>query len=141
MASNVAEALNAVRSQSFDVIVSDIGLPDGTGYDIMSEAKRTGQMIGVALTGYGMPKMCAAARKQASISISPNQSMSPSCARCCVNLARNEVGIGGEITDDCLTNRTRGGPEKHCHHSLGTSEDSVLTSRVSRDTRRSLAPR
>jgi CheY-like chemotaxis protein len=56
IAGTVEEALSVFRAQKFDAILSDIGLPDGTGYDIMSEAKRTrdGEIKGVALTGYGM---------------------------------------------------------------------------------------
>jgi len=38
----------------FDAIISDIGLPDGTGYDLISEAKRSKNIKAVALTGYGM---------------------------------------------------------------------------------------
>src|SRR4051812_1079865 len=55
-ATTVEEALSAFRSQKFDAILSDIGLPDGTGYDVMSEAKRErdGEIKGIALTGYGM---------------------------------------------------------------------------------------
>ena len=54
IAGSVEEALTAFRTQQFDAILSDIGLPDGTGYDVMSEAKRTREVKGVALTGYGM---------------------------------------------------------------------------------------
>jgi CheY-like chemotaxis protein len=54
IASTFEEALNAFRAQRFDAILSDIGLPDGTGYDLISEAKRTQDIKGVALTGYGM---------------------------------------------------------------------------------------
>ena len=54
MAGSVAEALSIIRAHPFDAILSDIGLPDGTGYDIISEAKRTQNVRGVALTGYGM---------------------------------------------------------------------------------------
>ena len=54
MAASVEEALAAFRSQPFDAILSDIGLPDGTGYEVMSQAKRTQDVRGVALTGFGM---------------------------------------------------------------------------------------
>ncbi len=55
LSASVEEALGAFRSQPFDAILSDIGLPDGTGYQIMSEAKQSGNQIrGVALTGFGM---------------------------------------------------------------------------------------
>jgi PAS domain S-box-containing protein len=50
----VEEALQAFRTQPFDAILSDIGLPDGTGYDVISEAKRSSDVWGVALTGFGM---------------------------------------------------------------------------------------
>jgi len=54
IASTLEEALNTIKSERFDAILSDIGLPDGTGYDLISEAKRTQQVKAVALTGYGM---------------------------------------------------------------------------------------
>ena len=54
VASSVGDALNLFRGDEFDVVLSDIGLPDGTGYDVITEAKRTRQVKGVALTGFGM---------------------------------------------------------------------------------------
>jgi CheY-like chemotaxis protein len=54
VAGSVKEALDIFSSQSIDAILSDIGLPDGNGYDIISEAKRIRAVKGVALTGYGM---------------------------------------------------------------------------------------
>jgi len=53
-ASTVEKAMNTFRSHPFDAIVSDIGLPDGTGYDVIAAAKRIGEIKSVALTGYGM---------------------------------------------------------------------------------------
>jgi PAS domain S-box-containing protein len=53
-AATLEEALKAFRSQPIDAILSDIGLPDGTGYDLISEAKRSQSIKAVALTGYGM---------------------------------------------------------------------------------------
>jgi signal transduction histidine kinase len=46
-------ALDTLRSRAFDVVLSDIGLPDGSGYDVISEAKRSRHVAGIALTGYG----------------------------------------------------------------------------------------
>jgi len=54
MAGTVAEAVKLIRSQPFDAVLSDIGLPDGAGYDVITEAKRLQDLKGVALTGYGM---------------------------------------------------------------------------------------
>jgi PAS domain S-box-containing protein len=54
-AGDVASALALVRSVQFDVLISDIGLPDGTGVDVMREAKRLQPQIrGIALSGFGM---------------------------------------------------------------------------------------
>ena len=39
-----------------DVIVSDIALPDGTGYALVSEARRRGKrVLAIALSGYAYP--------------------------------------------------------------------------------------
>ena len=45
-------ALEFVQAKQFDVVLCDIGLPDGSGYDIISEAKRKQSVKGVALTGF-----------------------------------------------------------------------------------------
>ncbi|HEY4302724.1 MAG TPA: response regulator [Candidatus Didemnitutus sp.] len=50
----VAEALGAASRESFDLLISDIGLPDGTGYELMTQLHGRHGLIGIALTGYGM---------------------------------------------------------------------------------------
>jgi CheY-like chemotaxis protein len=50
----VAEARAAVRRQKFDLLISDIGLPDGNGYELMTELRSEYGLPGIALTGYGM---------------------------------------------------------------------------------------
>jgi PAS domain S-box-containing protein len=52
----VASALQAARQRHFDLVVSDIGLPDGTGLDLITALRgiETGAHVpAVALTGYG----------------------------------------------------------------------------------------
>jgi CheY-like chemotaxis protein len=44
-------ALDIVDSKEFDVVLSDIGLPDGSGYEVISQAKRKQSVRGIALTG------------------------------------------------------------------------------------------
>jgi PAS domain S-box-containing protein len=52
---NAAQALQIVKAGNLDVIVSDIGLPDSTGYDLMRQVRQIApQMIGIAMSGYGM---------------------------------------------------------------------------------------
>ncbi len=58
-AESVAEALKTMREFEFDVLVSDIGLPDGRGLDLMPpflEAAGGRPVAGIALSGYGMPE-------------------------------------------------------------------------------------
>jgi len=49
-----AAALALAASQEFDLLVSDLGLPDGSGHDLMAEIKAKYQLKGIALSGYGM---------------------------------------------------------------------------------------
>jgi PAS domain S-box-containing protein len=53
VADSQRSAFEILRSRPFDVVLSDIGLPDGSGYDVISEAKRGRHVTGIALTGYG----------------------------------------------------------------------------------------
>lgn len=50
-ASSVLSALDAASRGSFDLLVSDVGLSDGTGLELM---ERLRPLPGIALTGYGM---------------------------------------------------------------------------------------
>lgn len=55
-AENLQRGLDKLKDQPFDVILSDIGLPDGTGYALVSEARRRGdKMLAIALSGFGFP--------------------------------------------------------------------------------------
>ena len=54
-AGDVANALRTARAESFDVVVSDIGLPDGTGMDLMRQLLvEQPRLRGIALSGHGM---------------------------------------------------------------------------------------
>jgi CheY-like chemotaxis protein len=53
-AASLADARALTAHRQFDVLISDIGLPDGTGFDLMKEMRQQGDIRGIALTGYGM---------------------------------------------------------------------------------------
>lgn len=54
-AGSVAEALVHAQDRTFDFLVSDVGLPDGDGYQLMAEVRKAQPAIrGIALSGYGM---------------------------------------------------------------------------------------
>jgi CheY-like chemotaxis protein len=50
---SVREAIEAADRQDFDLLVSDIGLPDGTGLDVMKHVAAHYPLRGIALSGYG----------------------------------------------------------------------------------------
>jgi signal transduction histidine kinase/ActR/RegA family two-component response regulator len=54
VAHSADQALEKARSQEFDLVISDIGLPDRSGYELMRELQTTGSVRGIALSGYGM---------------------------------------------------------------------------------------
>ena len=54
IASDVTTALNLAEQQTFDLLLSDMGLPDGTGLDLMRALRSKGiKWPGIALSGYG----------------------------------------------------------------------------------------
>ncbi len=53
-AGTVADAWESFQAGDFDLIVSDIGLPDGTGLDLMRRVGAVGKVPAIALTGFGM---------------------------------------------------------------------------------------
>ena len=53
-AHSVQTALEAAAQERFDVLISDIGLPDGSGIDLMAKLKDDHPIFGIALTGFGM---------------------------------------------------------------------------------------
>lgn len=53
-ARTVAEARAAAGREHFDAVISDLGLPDGTGVELMAHLRDRYGMRGIALSGYGM---------------------------------------------------------------------------------------
>ena len=53
-AHSVQSALDLAANEQFDVLVSDIGLPDGSGIELMKAINSKNPIFGIALTGFGM---------------------------------------------------------------------------------------
>ena len=53
-ASTVAEALEAVAAEEFDLLFSDIGLPDGSGVQIIAALRQKSDVPAIAMSGFGM---------------------------------------------------------------------------------------
>ena len=54
IATNVSEAFKALDEAKFDLLLSDIGLPDGSGFDVVTRLRKTSKIPAVAMSGYGM---------------------------------------------------------------------------------------
>ena len=54
-AGDIATAVAAAKATLFDVVISDVGLPDGTGFELISLLQGIQPALkGIALSGYGM---------------------------------------------------------------------------------------
>jgi signal transduction histidine kinase len=53
-ADSVRTAVEAARQHPFDLLISDIGLPDGTGLELIQQIRQIQPIDGIALSGYGM---------------------------------------------------------------------------------------
>jgi signal transduction histidine kinase/ActR/RegA family two-component response regulator len=54
VASDVASAKRFADAQRFDIVVSDLGLPDGTGLDVLKYVRARHGLPAIAVSGYGM---------------------------------------------------------------------------------------
>jgi CheY-like chemotaxis protein len=52
-ADSAQRALNLLDTDRFDALISDIGLPDSSGYELVRDAKQRQPLKGIALSGFG----------------------------------------------------------------------------------------
>ena len=52
-ADNVEGAMDILGLNNIDVVLCDIGLPDGSGYEVAAQARTKGHIKAIALTGFG----------------------------------------------------------------------------------------
>ena len=53
VATDLSSALEIAQAERFDLLISDVGLPDGTGAELMAQL-RGGGIRGIAISGFGM---------------------------------------------------------------------------------------
>ena len=53
-AATIDGALAAAKVNTFDLVISDLGLPDGSGTELMEKLRASYGLRGIALSGYGM---------------------------------------------------------------------------------------
>lgn len=61
---NVASALAAAGEEKFDVLLSDIGLPDGNGWELLRELDKRGRRpaVAIAMSGFNTDQDLACSR-------------------------------------------------------------------------------
>jgi len=62
VAHSADQAVEKTRHEEFDLVISDIGLPDRSGYELMRELSATKGLRGIALSGFGMENDVSRAR-------------------------------------------------------------------------------
>jgi PAS domain S-box-containing protein len=88
-ADSVGTALAALDSHAFDLLISDIGLPDGTGLDLMRQVRTKARLPGIVLSGFGMEEDVRRSR-EAGFAIHLTKPVSPD------DLQREIVRLVGE---------------------------------------------
>jgi signal transduction histidine kinase len=53
IAHSAGQAVEKTKEADFDLLISDIGLPDRSGYELMSELRKSKSIPGIALSGFG----------------------------------------------------------------------------------------
>lgn len=53
-AENMTDALRIAEEEEFDFLLSDIGLPDGSGLELLRRIRETRRITAVAVSGFGM---------------------------------------------------------------------------------------
>lgn len=53
-AASATQALEIAAANEIDLVVSDLGLPDMTGHELMKQLRNVHSLSGIALSGYGM---------------------------------------------------------------------------------------
>jgi CheY-like chemotaxis protein len=65
-AATVGEALEIFQSREFDLVICELGLPDGTGYDLLERMRQIKPVKGIALSGDGSRPDAGKSRRPAS---------------------------------------------------------------------------
>ncbi len=52
---NMEDGLSGIPTSNCDVLLSDIGLPDGSGWELMQRVEKSRPFYAIAMSGYGSP--------------------------------------------------------------------------------------
>ena len=51
----IAQAIECLPEFNLEMLVSDVGLPDGTGMELLGELRKDHNIPAIAMSGYGLP--------------------------------------------------------------------------------------
>jgi CheY-like chemotaxis protein len=63
IAHSADQAVEQTQANEFDLVISDIGLPDRSGYELMRELRASKGLLGIALSGFGSEQDVTKARE------------------------------------------------------------------------------
>ncbi|HEY7575237.1 MAG TPA: PAS domain S-box protein [Thermoanaerobaculia bacterium] len=63
VADSIEAAMEVFTGSAFDVLITDLGLPDGSGHDLLSRLRSIRPVAGIVLSGYGMDADIARSRE------------------------------------------------------------------------------
>lgn len=63
LASDISSALELVPSIAFDVLVCDLSLPDGTGWELMERLRKLAPVAGIAFSAFDEPAHLARSKE------------------------------------------------------------------------------
>jgi PAS domain S-box-containing protein len=63
IAGTTARAMEIIASEPVEIMLSDVGLPDGTGYELIRRAREIRPLVGIAMSGFGMEEDIARSRE------------------------------------------------------------------------------
>jgi PAS domain S-box-containing protein len=62
LADSIEKAIGAFRASAADLLITDLGLPDGSGHDLLAMLRQIRPVQGIVLSGYGMDADVAKSR-------------------------------------------------------------------------------
>jgi PAS domain S-box-containing protein len=100
-ADSLAQGRQLIRSQSFDLLLTDLDLPDGEGSDLMREIRETSPAtLGIAITGFDTPAS-AAASTEAGFSLHFTKPIATEKLKTAIEeIAKTQRGTRGQSSED-----------------------------------------
>ena len=98
VAASMANALRAAARSGCDVLISDIGLPDGDGWELLNRLNLPRPMYAIAMSGYGTYPTVIGARPRAIGTTWSSRWSSSNWKASCIRWLQSSAGQAANIT-------------------------------------------